>query len=164
MTDEEKEFVVKINVNKAKNKTIVPILLIIISILTYIVPLLYGNFDFGIIFEITSLTFLIISRNYMNKYDVKKSKRYIIYAMLTIGCILVYDIIVLLSSIRDMMDLAYLGYEYFFEEILSILYMITLFSINRDLAKADNPVKYKKSTDWFYEKYEGKQNGGNKGV
>lgn len=29
-----------------------------------------------------------------------------------------------------------------------------LFAINRDLSKADNPIKYKESTDWFYEKYE----------
>ena len=35
--------------------------------------------------------------------------------------------------------------------------MIILFAINIDLAKADNPVKYKESTDWFYEKYEGKE-------
>ena len=51
MSDEEKEFIKKVNVDKAKNKTIVPILLIIISVLTYVVPLMYGEFDFGIIFE-----------------------------------------------------------------------------------------------------------------
>ena len=32
MSDEEKEFIKKVNVDKAKNKTIVPILLIIISV------------------------------------------------------------------------------------------------------------------------------------
>lgn len=37
-----------------------------------------------------------------------------------------------------------------------------LFEINRNLSKADNPEKYKESTDWFYEKYEEKENGDNK--
>lgn len=32
--------------------------------------------------------------------------------------------------------------------------MVILFLINKDLSKADNPEKYKESTDWFYEKYE----------
>lgn len=41
--------------------------------------------------------------------------------------------------------------------------MIILFAINRDLANADNPAKYKESTDWFYEKYDGKENEENKG-
>ena len=124
MTDEEKEFIIKVNVDKAKNKTIAPILLMIISILTYVVPLMFGDFDFGIIFEITSLVFLIISRNYMNKYDVARSKRYIICAMIPIGWILIYDIIFIVSYIIDMAYLLFLGYGYFFGEILSILYMI----------------------------------------
>lgn len=162
MTEEEKEFVKKVNIDKAKNKTIASISLIIISILTYVVPLMLGEFDFGIVFEVISLIFLIIARNYMNKYDETRSKRYIICAMVPVGWLLIYDIIVLLSSISDAVDLAFLGFDYFFGEILSIVYMIILFAINRDLAKADNPVKYKESTDWFYEKYEGKENGKNK--
>ena len=162
MTDEEKQFVIKANIDKAKNKTIAPILLMIISILTYVVPLMFGEFDFGIVFEVTSLVFLIIARNYMNKYDETRAKRYIICAMIPIGWILIYDIIVLLSSIGDVVDLAFFGYDYFFGEIFSILYMIILFKINRILAKADNPDKYKENTDWFYEKYEGKENGENK--
>ena len=152
MTDEEKEFAIKVNVDKAKNKTIAPIILIIISILTYVFPLIMGEFDFGIVFEVTSLAFLLIARHYMNEYDEIRSKRYIICAMIPIGWILIYDIIVFLSYIEDIVDLLFLGYDYFFGEILSILYMIILFSINIDLAKADNPVKYKESTDWFFEK------------
>ncbi len=164
MTDEEKKFAIKVNVDKAKNKTIAPILLMIISILTYVGPLMFGEFDFGIVFEVISLVFLIIARNYMNKYDEARSKRYIICAMIPIGWILIYDIIVLISSIRDVVDLTFLGYDYLFEEIFSVIYMIILFAINKDLAKADNPVKYKESTDWFYEKYEEKENEENKGA
>lgn len=32
-----------------------------------------------------------------------------------------------------------------------------LFAINKDLSKADNPIKYKESTDWFYEQHEEKE-------
>lgn len=164
MTEHEKEFIKKVNIDKAKNKTIVPILLMVLSLLTYIAPLIYGDFDFGIIFEIASLIFLLIARNYMSNYDETRAKRYIICSMISIGWILIYDIIVLVSSIQYVVDLAFLGFDYFFGEILSLLYLSILFAINRDLSKADNPIKYKESTDWFYEKYENKENGENKNV
>lgn len=56
--------------------------------------------------------------------------------------------------IYDAVDLAFLGYDYFFGEIFTILYIIRLFAINKNLSKADNPIKYKESTDWFYERDE----------
>lgn len=164
MSDEEKEFIKKINVDKAKNKTIAPIVLMLISLLTYVIPLIYGEFDFGIVFEIISLVFLLIARSYMSNYDEIRAKRYVICSMVSIGWILIYDIIILCSSIQDVVDLAFLSYDYFFAEMFSILYLIILFTINMDLSKADNPIKYKESTDWFYEKYEEKENGGNKNV
>lgn len=157
MTDEEKEFAKKVNVDKAKNKTIVAIGLIIVSLLTYVIPLLLGEFDFGIVFESISLVFLIMARTYMSKYDETRAKRYNICSMVAIGWILIYDIIILISSIEDVVDLAFLGYSYFFGEILSILYLMILFAINKDLSKADNPIKYKESTDWFYEQHEKKE-------
>lgn len=49
-------------------------------------------------------------------------------------------------------------YYYFWGEILSILYLSIMFAINNDLSKADNPIKYKESTDWFYETYEDDKN------
>lgn len=164
MEDNEKKFIKKVNVDKAKNKTIAPILLMVISILTYVPPLIFGEFDFGIVFEIASIVFLLIARNYMSKYDETRAKKYIICSMVSIGWILIYDLIIFCSSIQDIVDLAFLGYEYYFGEILSILYLIILFAINRDLSKADNPEKYRESTDWFYEKYEDKEDGGKKNV
>lgn len=100
----------------------------------------------------------------MSKYDESRAKRYIICSMVSVGWILIYDIILLCSSIQDAIDLAFLGYDYFFGEMFSILYLIILFAINRDLSKADNPEKYKESTDWFYEKYENKEDEGKKNV
>ncbi len=154
MTDEEKEFIKKVNIDKAKKKTVAPVVLMVLSLLTYAIPLICGEFDFGIVFEIASLAFLILARNYMSEYDETRAKRYIICSMISIGWILIYDIIFLCASIQDAIDVAFLGYEYLFGEFFSIVYLIILFSINRDLSKADNPEKYKESTDWFYEKYE----------
>lgn len=151
MPDEEKEFIKKVNIDKAKNKTIVPILLMILSILTYILPLMYGEFDFGIVFESISLVFLLIARSYMSKYDEIRSKRYIICSMVAIGWILIYDVILLCSYAQDVVNLDLLGYDFYLGEIFSIMYLIILFAINRDLSKANNPIKYKESTDWFYE-------------
>lgn len=152
MSDEEKEFIKKVNIDKAKNKTIAPIILMILSILTYVIPLVFGEFDFGIIFEIISLFFLLIARMYMSKYDEICSKRYIICSMVAIGWILIYDVILLCSYAYNIADLILLGYEFYIIEMFSVVYLIILFIINKDLSKADNPMKYKESTDWFYEK------------
>lgn len=117
-------------------------------------PLMWGEFDFGILFEVASLVFLILARNYMSQYDETRAKRYIICSIVSIGWILIYDIILLCVSIQDAIDVAFLGYDYLLGEFFLILYLIILFAINKDLSKADNPEKYKESTDWFYERYE----------
>ena len=70
----KKSFVKNVNIDKAKNKTIACILLTIISLLSYIVPLMFGNFDFGMIFEILTLVFIFIARYYMSEYDEERSK------------------------------------------------------------------------------------------
>lgn len=45
----------------------------VISILTYVVQLMFGEFDFGMFFEIISLVFLIVVRLYMEMYDETKN-------------------------------------------------------------------------------------------
>lgn len=154
MTDEEKEFIKKVNIDKAKNITNLPIILIIISILTYVMPLIYGEFDFGIVFEIVSLIFLLISKSYMKKYDETRAKRYLVFSMISIGWILIYDFLILLSTIVYGISIFLASYAFSIGESLLIFYILLLFVINKYLAKAENPTKYKDSTDWFYEKYD----------
>lgn len=154
MTDKEREFIKEVNIDKAKKKTIAPMVFIGISLLTYVMPLMWGEFDFGILFEVASLVFLILARNYMSQYDETRAKRYIICSIVSIGWILIYDIILLCVSIQSAIDVAFLGYDYLLGEFFLILYLIILFAINKDLSKADNPEKHKESTDWFYERYE----------
>ena len=51
MTDnDEREANLRVNVDKAKNKTVASISLVVASIATYIIPMIYGGFDFGIFF------------------------------------------------------------------------------------------------------------------
>ncbi len=90
----------------------------------------------------------------MGKYDETRAKRYLICSMVSIGWILIYDFISLLTSIISGINVIIVGYAYFRGELLSVVYLILLFIINKDLANADNPTKYKENTDWFYEDYD----------
>lgn len=157
MEDKEKAFFRKVNVDKAKNKVKLPIIISIISLLTYVGPLLDGEYDFGIIFEIISLILILVARNYMLKYDEMSAKRYVVFAMLPIGWLLVYDFLLLCSATKDLLGISLLGVEFVYYEVLSIINIIALFDIYKNLAKVENPEKYKESTDWFYETYEEKE-------
>ena len=154
MHEKEREFIKEINIDKAIKKTNIGIFLIIISLLTYVLPTILGDFDFGVFFEIASLVFLLIARYCMKSYNESASKKYIICSMFSIGWILVYDILLLISYVENVADLLQVSYIYYFGEIILILYLRILFLINTDLAKANGDDRYKESTDWFYEKYE----------
>lgn len=85
MKDEEKEYIKEVNIDKAKNKAKVALGIIILSLLTYVIGFWYGEFDFGLIFEVISLVFLIVAIIYISKYDEIRAKGYIICSMLAIG-------------------------------------------------------------------------------
>lgn len=153
MSEEEKKFINKVNTDKAKNKIKLSMGLIIISLLTYIIPLIYGEFDFGFIFEVASLIALLVSRKYLQQYNSKKGKDYIMIAIITIAFILVYDFI---SLCLTNIDVIYIGFNYIIGEAFTISYLINLVSINKDLIKANNPELAKSTDNWFYEEYEEK--------
>ena len=152
MTDKEKEFAKIVNIDKAKNKTSACIGLTIISLLSYVVPLMFGDFDFGMIFEILTLIFVFIARHYMSIYDEDKSRRFTILAIIPIGWLIIYDLITILSYVSNILDFTFLGFDFVLQECFTILDLLILFAINKDLRKSDNPEKYKESTDWFYER------------
>lgn len=165
MNDTEKEFIKNVNIDKAKNKTIPCIALIILSLISYVLPLILGDFDFGIVFEILTLVFIFIARSYMSKYDEERSKRFTIFAMIPIGWLLIYDLITILSYFSNILDFTFLGLDFIFQDVFIILVLVILFEANKDLRKADNPEKYKESTDWFYERLDEKDDiGDNKNV
>ena len=47
--------------------------------------------------------------------------------------------------------------DFIVQEFFTLLAFATLFAIYKDLRKADNPEKYKESTDWFYERLDEKE-------
>ena len=153
---EERDLAKKVSMEKANNKLIIPILLLVISILTYIIPLMYGEFDFGLIFETIALVLLVIAKRYIVSNDEKRTKRYIICSMLLIGWLLIYDIIWLILYILEGVDLFNLTYNFFFGEIFSIGSIAFLYSINKDLSKTSEQIKYENNKNWFYEENEGK--------
>ena len=86
-------------------------------------------------------------------------------AMLSIGWLLVYDIVTIVLSAYDFIDLLDLSTGFILQEIFTLLGFSFLFVIYKDLRKADNPEKYKESTDWFYESLDkSKDEGENKNV
>lgn len=93
----------------------------------------------------------------MLKYDGKRAKMLIIFSIISIGLILAYDTMLLFSAFIDGVGLEFLFYNYAFGEIITILYIIVLFSIYRDLSKMNNNM-YKESKKWFYEMNEEKNN------
>ena len=100
MTDNEKEFVKNVNIDKAKKKTIACIILTIISLLSYIVPLLFGDFDFGMVFEIITLVCIFIAREKMSNYNENGAKTFIILAMIPIMLVLMMVCSLFLLSIN----------------------------------------------------------------
>ena len=152
MTEEEKEFIKKVNTDKAKNKSTIAISLMSLSICTYIMPLLMGEFDFGIIFEGLTVILLVKARKYMVNYDIRKGKKYAILSMIPTGWILIFDIITLLL---DLLDVAII-------EAVTFGAMAMIFSAIMDLDKAESPEKYPEGKNWFYEQYDGKKDENNR--
>ena len=88
----------------------------------------------------------------MSIYDEDRSKRFTILSMIPIGWLLIYDLIVTFSNVSDIVELTFLGFDFVFQEGFIILDLVILYLITKDLDKADNPEKYKDSTDWFFER------------
>lgn len=152
MSDEEKEFSKKVNIDKAKIKNGTCITLSIISLITYIAPLMLGDFDFGIVFESLTFIFILIARYYMSKYDEEYSRKFTIFAMIPIGWLFIYDFITMLSYMPEMIILDNLGFSFIMQGGGMLLNLIILYVTIQDLKKAGDPEKYKESTDWFYER------------
>ena len=92
----------------------------------------------------------------MKKYNANLSRILVIGAIIPVVVLLAYDFFLFISCVQNEIELALIGFDYYFQEIFSIIYVGSLFAILKDLAKANNPIKYKESTDWFYENFEDK--------
>lgn len=152
MEEIKSDFKKKVNIEKAYNNSKISFIIICMSLCTYILPLIFGEIDFGCILEIISLVLLIVARWFMQKDNEDVSKIFIILSMIPVVSILIYDLISFIYYAEDTIG-SYLeyGFYYYIGEFLLYTYVISLFKVVKNLMKADDPKKYKESTDWFYE-------------
>lgn len=154
----------KVYKDKAENLLKKCIVIMFLSILTYILPLvLFKAFDFGLVFEVISLIFIIIAYNKIGQNDFRVLKRYTIIAMIPIGWLIIYDFIDLLVNIDEVfieVSMYYLtGDQFFFylgpylADVLLVASIILLYKTYSSLKKAEGsePV-YDSYEDTFYDK------------
>lgn len=127
-----KKHIEKINSEKAVNILKICVVIFIISFITYAIALFFGNFDFGLIFEIISFIFTILAMNKIKVQDYSKAKTYTIVAMAPVGWLIIYDLINLLVNIEEVIvELIhyYTSFDQFFYYIEPYLYDVTLVAI-----------------------------------
>ena len=103
--------------------------LMIISLLTYFIALLYNSFDFGLIFELITFVFIVHAYSKVSQNNIKSGKRSIIIAMIPIGWLIIYDLIDLIVNIGDVIPVVidyYLSIDQFFYYIEPYLFDVIL--------------------------------------
>ena len=161
---ENKTHIRKVYKDKAENLLKKCIVIMFLSIFTYIIPLvIFKALDFGLVFEVISLIFIIIAYNKMGQNDFRVLKRYTIIAMIPIGWLIIYDFIDLLANIGEVfieVSMYYLTGDQFFYylapylvDVLLIASIILLYKTYSSLKKAEGsePV-YDSYEDTFYDK------------
>lgn len=157
-----KEHIEKVYCDKAINIFKYCIGIFIFSFCTYAIALFFGNFDFGLIFEIISFIFTILALNKIKLKDFPKSKNYTIIAMIPLGWLIIYDLINLLVNIKEVITeviFYYASSDQFFYYIEPYLFDVTivaiiilLFLAYKFIRRADGTDENNDPTDAFYEK------------
>ena len=78
---------------------------------TYLIPFVYNTFDlghinafdFGLIFEVISFVFVLLSIDRLKQNKLQSSKKSILIAMIPIGWLIIYDFINLLANIEEVL-------------------------------------------------------------
>lgn len=134
----------------------------IFSFITYFIPLLYGAFDFGLIFEILSFVFLLLAFFKLKSKDTKTAKTHLIIAMIPVGWLIIYDFINLLANLPEVMtevfyyyaNLDFLFYHLapYLVDVVLIANLILLYLSFSSIKKADGEIKPQNLTEEFYDK------------
>ncbi len=139
--------------------------------ITYLIPFFYnaigfGNenaFDFGLIFEVISFVFLLISIDRLKSNALQSCKKSIIIAMIPLGWLIIYDFISLLANFGEVAGEVisyYIGldkYFYFLSpylvDITLVALVLLLFKSYSSISKADGTTaSIDNYTDTFYKK------------
>ena len=99
---------------------------------TYLMPFVMNAFDFGLIFEVISFVFVLVSIDRLKQNNLQSSKKSIIIAMIPIGWLIIYDFINLLVNINEVMGEVlsyYIGPDKLFYFLSPYLVDVTLIAI-----------------------------------
>lgn len=120
---------------------IIAIILLVLSISTYIKPILNGGFDFGMIVEVLSLVLVIDAKKYISKNNLNDSMVSAKAAALLIAILFIYDIVQLVENVKNISSevLTFIWEEWIFIVYIVILWIISLrISRKIDLEKENN--------------------------
>ncbi len=159
---ENQNHIKKVYSDKALKSLKICIGLLIFSCVTYIIGLAFNLFDFGLIFEIISFVFILISYKRIEQHDFKSAKKNIIIAMIPAGWLIIYDFINLLANLEEVLievityylsfdQLFYYIEPYLFDVILVSL-IIFLYRAYISLNRADGTSQARNYTESFYDK------------
>ena len=165
MTEEEKEKIKQVNLDKAKNnfKWVIPIMSLIMIINCSSIILKEVNIPIYItislvVFGIITFIVLILGKVFIEKKDEVKAKLFIMYAIIPLIMTCICDIIYGICDMNQNYSSDISRYDadieyYFISVILEIICIILIKKVIVNLSKANDPIEYKESTDWFYERY-----------
>ena len=132
------------------------------SVTTYLIALEYNAFDFGFIFEVISLVFVILSIDKLKKQKLQSAKKCIVIAMIPIGWLIIYDFINLLANLNEVMTNVIEYYttwdRYFYSlrpylvDVTLIALIVLLYKSYSSVNKADGTTVSDSYVDTFYNK------------
>ena len=129
---------------------------------SYLIALLYNAFDFGLIFEIISFVFVIISINRLKQNQLQASKKSLVISMIPIGWLIIYDFINLLANSGEV-TIEVIHYytsldQYFYYlapylvDVTLIALIVLLYKSYSSVNRADGTTVSNNYTDTFYDK------------
>ena len=148
--------------DRASNLLKISMATFIFSFITYLIALLYGAFDFGLIFEIISFVFLLLAFFRIKNEDTQAAKTYLIISMISVGWLIIYDLINLLANLPEVMtevfyyfaslDFLFYNLSPYLVDVFLIVNLILLYLAFSSIKKAEGQTKPKNFTEEFYDK------------
>lgn len=131
--EENKMHIKKVYKEKITNLLKLCIGIMIFSFITYVIGIFtYGQFDFGLIFEIISFIFIIIAYRKIKQNDYEAIKKSAIIAMIPLGWLVIYDFIGLLVNIDEVFFQVvryYITWDKYFYYLLPYLVDVVLITL-----------------------------------
>ena len=160
MTEEEKEKIKRVNMDKAKNNIKWPIVLMIIITIVDCIPVILKEVNIAVEFAIISDILLILVRIFIAMDNDVEAKVSIIYAIVTVVttliCDIIFDINFLCKNFSYLVRIDTEIYIFYMREFITVECIRKIIKVKKNLSKANNPIANKENTDWFYERYEDK--------